>query len=183
MDREILIKQVTFLRQQGMSIRAIASDLAVSKSRVERALNSLAQTDESAVSPVALAELTVPPFVGRLPEIESLRTALGFAMSGRGQMAMLAGEPGIGKTRISRELSDGSEREGVQTLWGWCYEDEGAPPFWPWIQAIRAYVGGADASTLEAEMGAGAADIAALLPEIHNKLPGLAPLPVLSPEL
>ena len=67
-------------------------------------------------------------------------------------------------------------------MWGWCYEGEGAPPYWPWIQSIRPYVREAPADRLETEMGRGAADIAALLPEVHEKLPGLQPLPVLDPE-
>jgi predicted ATPase len=54
-------------------------------------------------------------------------------------LLMLVGEPGIGKTRTAQELAGHAETRGAQVLWGWCYEEEGAPPFWPWVQPIRAY--------------------------------------------
>ena len=70
-------------------------------------------------------------FVGRQLEMAELTAALNESMSGRGRMVMLAGEPGIGKTRTAQELASHAGRQGVQVLWGWCYEQEGAPPFWP----------------------------------------------------
>ena len=42
-------------------------------------------------------------------------------------MVMLAGEPGIGKTRIAQELAHYAEAQGARLLRGWCYEGEGAP--------------------------------------------------------
>ena len=59
-------------------------------------------------------------------------------------------------------------------LWGRCYEEQGAPPYWPWVQAVRAYVQQADADQLMAEMGPGAADIAEIVPEVRGNLPDLA---------
>ena len=66
--------------------------------------------------------------------------ALDDAMSGQGRLVMLVGEPGIGKTRTARELAAHAERQGAQVLWGWCYEDEGAPSYWPWVQSIGSFV-------------------------------------------
>ena len=103
------------------------------------------------------------------------------AMSGQGRLVMLVGEPGIGKTRTARELAAHAERQGAQVLWGWCYEDEGAPSYWPWVQLLRAYVQRADAEQLIAEIGPGAADIAEIIPEVRQKLPGLEPSPALEP--
>ena len=57
-----------------------------------------------------------------------LKGAFDDAVSGQGRMVMLAGEPGIGKTRIAQELSSFAESQGAKVFWGWCYEDEGAPP-------------------------------------------------------
>ena len=97
-------------------------------------------------------------------------------------MVMLAGEPGIGKTRTAQELAAYAEGRGAQVLWGWCYEEVGAPPFWPWVQAIRSYVQQAEPERLRSEMGVGAAGIAEILPEIHAKLPGLETPLELGPE-
>ena len=44
-------------------------------------------------------------FIGRQPELAVLTAALDDALSGKGQMVMLAGEPGIGKTRLAGELT------------------------------------------------------------------------------
>ena len=72
--------------------------------------------------------------------MDELRAALEESIAGRGGLAMLVGEPGIGKTRTAQELASYAEGRGAQVLWGRCYEEEGAPPYWPWVQAIRSYV-------------------------------------------
>ena len=121
-------------------------------------------------------------FVGRQPEMEILTTALEGCLSGQGRMVLLGGEPGIGKTRICQELASYAGQQGVRVLWGWCYEEEGATPYWPWIQTIRSYVQQCDAGQLQSEIGPGAADIADVVPEIHGKLTDLKPPPSLEPE-
>ncbi len=95
---------------------------------------------------------------------------------------MLVGEPGIGKTRTTQELALYAEKLGAQVLWGRCYDDEGTPSHWPWVQTIRSYLHQADAEQLTAEMGRGAAAIADAVPEIHDKITYLSPSPSLEPE-
>ena len=58
--------------------------------------------------------------------------ALEDAMSGRGRLVMLAGEPGIGKSRIAQEIGAYAELRGTRVLWGRCYEEQGSPAYWPW---------------------------------------------------
>ena len=82
----------------------------------------------------------------------------------------------------ARELSAQAEQRGAQVFWGWCYEDGGAPPYWPWLQPIRSYVQQAETERLRSEMGAGAADIAEVLHEVSSKLPGVPKPPALEPE-
>ena len=120
--------------------------------------------------------------MGRPREMAQLKAALDGALAGHGRLVMLAGEPGTGKTRIAQELAFYAEERGAQVLWGWCYEEEGAPPYWPWVQPIRFYVQHKDAEQFSAEMGPGAADIAEVVPEIRSKLPGLDTPPALEPE-
>jgi predicted ATPase len=121
-------------------------------------------------------------FVGRQREMGELKTALEEALSGHGQLVMLLGEPGIGKTRTAQELAAHAEQQGAQVLWGWSYEEAGAPPYWPWVQPIRSYVQQCDPQQMQADMGLGAADIAEIIPEIRHKLPDLEPPPSLEPE-
>ena len=68
-------------------------------------------------------------------------------------------------------------------LVGRCWEAGGAPAYWPWVQALRAYVRACDAATLAAQAGAGAADLAQVVPELGERLPGLPPPSTLEPEL
>jgi len=68
-------------------------------------------------------------FVGRQREMAELTLALNDALSGQGRLIMLAGEPGIGKTRTAQELGVLAEQQGAQILWGRCREEEGAPPY------------------------------------------------------
>jgi DNA-binding CsgD family transcriptional regulator/tetratricopeptide (TPR) repeat protein len=129
-----------------------------------------------------MATLAGGKFVGRQREMGKLKAVLEDALSGQGQLLMLVGEPGIGKTRTAQELAAHAETRGAQVLWGWCYEEEGAPPYWPWLQPIRSYVQQRDPEQLRSEMGLGAASIAEIIPEVRVKLPGLeAPL-TLEPE-
>ena len=119
--------------------------------------------------------------VGRQREMAELNAALDCAMAGHGRLVMLAGEPGIGKTRIAQELAGLAEQRGARVLWGWCYEQEGAPPYWPWVQPVRSYISATEPDRLRAEMGPGAADIAEVIPEVRGKLPDLEPPPALDP--
>jgi DNA-binding CsgD family transcriptional regulator len=111
-----------------------------------------------------------------------LKAALEDALSGRGRLVMLAGEPGIGKTRTSQELAAYATLRGAQVLWGRCHAAEGAPPYWPWVQVVRSYLREYDPEQLRSQMGAGAADIAEVVPEVKERLPELEPPPALEPE-
>jgi ATP/maltotriose-dependent transcriptional regulator MalT len=121
-------------------------------------------------------------FVGRQQEMVQLKAALDEALAGQGRVAMIAGEPGIGKTRTAQQLAAYAEERGAQVLWGRCYEDEGAPSFWPWVQSLRSYVRRADAKQLIAEMGPGAADVSEIVAEVSDKVPDLNPPRALEPE-
>ena len=116
-------------------------------------------------------------FVGRARELGELRAGLAGAVSGHGCFFMVSGEPGIGKTRLVDELAADAMQQGVQVLWGRCWEGGGAPAFWPWVQIIRSYVRDRDPQLLAAQLGAGAPDVAQLVPEVRDPslhLPALA---------
>ena len=79
---------------------------------------------------------------------------------------LISGEPGIGKTRCAEALADVAEDQGALVLWGRCHEEAGAPPYWPWVQILRAYVEASSLDEVRLNMGAAANDIAALVPEL-----------------
>ena len=88
-------------------------------------------------------------------------------------MVTLVGEPGIGKTRTAQALATYAGLRGCQVLGGRCYEEQGVPPYWPWVQAIRSYVRDANADQLRSAMGSGAADSDEIVPDVKPKLPSL----------
>ena len=186
-DRSNFLEQVRAKRQEGLSIRAIASVLGAHRSRVHRALQSLSRKRDSLYGPPSHPpyvqhRMSESSFVGRKREIAELEAALEDALSGSGRLVMLAGEPGIGKTRTAQQLAVRAEALGVQVFWGRCYEEPGAPPYWPWVQVIRAYVQQASTEQLATEMGLGAASISEIIPEVRGKLPDLGKPPALEPE-
>ena len=112
-------------------------------------------------------------FVGREHEQQVLRAAIDAVRTGHGRLALLAGEAGVGKTRIAEELARYAPEHGVQVFWGCCSEDGGAPAFWPWVQILRAAIKGMDRDSLAIALGTGAADIAQLVPELRVVLPDI----------
>jgi hypothetical protein len=121
-------------------------------------------------------------FVGRRAEVERLTGAFEDARGGAGRLVLLAGEPGIGKTRTAEELAAYARRSEAAVLWGRCYEGEGAPAYWPWVQIVRGWLQGGAAGDLSAVLGRGASEIAQLVTEVRERLPELPPPLTLEPE-
>ena len=107
-------------------------------------------------------------FVGRRDELAQLISALEDAEADRGSLVMLAGEPGIGKTRTAEELSTVAGERGFEVLWGRSTAQAGAPPFWPWTQVFRAYCRDRDAEQVRATMGTNAGRIAEAFPGLRE---------------
>ena len=113
--------------------------------------------------------------VGRERELAELVGGLDDAFAGRGRLFLLAGEPGIGKSRLADELMGHARTRGARVLVGRCWEAGGAPAYWPWVQALRPYLRETDRAVLRAQLGEAGADVAAVLPEVRDLLPDLPP--------
>ena len=109
-----------------------------------------------------------PRFVGRADELAELVALLDAALDGRSGFAVLAGEPGIGKTRLAEELAALAGARAVPVLWGGCTAAEGAPAYWPWRRVLRSWlavVGPHRAATAMAGFG----EVARLAPELPGE--------------
>lgn len=113
-----------------------------------------------------------PGFIGRQSELDTLQAALERAVAGQPRIVLLAGEPGIGKTRTAQKIVDHAGQHEVLALWGRCPEEPGAPPYWPWLQLIRRYVALHDEHALGQTMGSAALQMAALDPEFARRAAG-----------
>jgi DNA-binding SARP family transcriptional activator len=112
-------------------------------------------------------------FVGREPELAELGAGLDAAIAGQGHLFLLVGEPGIGKSRLADEVMDQARVRGARVLVGRCWEAGGAPAYWPWVQSLRTYVQETEPEALRAQLGAGAADVAQIVPELRERFPEL----------
>jgi predicted ATPase len=91
------------------------------------------------------------PFVGRADELAALRQALDAVRAGRGSLVDLAGDPGIGKSRLVAEALAGAD--DVPVLVVPCEQYESATPYFPFRRLLRAALGvpyDADAAELAA---------------------------------
>ncbi len=102
------------------------------------------------------------PLVGRGAELDAFEDALDAAVAGRGSLVLVAGQAGIGKSRLLDEVAERARQRGMTVLWGRCWEAGGAPAYWPWIQSLRGYTGDRDRN----EIVAGRQELATILPEL-----------------
>lgn len=130
----------------------------------------------------ALDRLGGGTLLGREAESRQLRAAFDEALAQRGRLVMVAGEAGMGKTRLASELQTYADLRGAQVLWGRCLEGEGAPAYWPWMQVIRSYVHDRDPVELASELGSGASDVAQIVSELRERIPDLPQPQPLDPE-
>ncbi|MCA1844941.1 MAG: AAA family ATPase, partial [Actinobacteria bacterium] len=92
------------------------------------------------------------------------------ARSGRRHVVLLAGEPGIGKTRTSAEVARMAHEAGATVLYGRCEERMGAP-YQPFVEALGTYIRQAP----HPELGRLAGELARLAPELRERFPDVAP--------
>jgi predicted ATPase/DNA-binding winged helix-turn-helix (wHTH) protein len=120
---------------------------------------------ERAPAAASAVERAGDPFVGRDAELAALERAWGEARTGRGRVAVISGEAGIGKTRLANELLARAQADGGRAVFGFSPASDGAAPLWPWSRALRAWSDQEEEGTLEAIARDARVDLALLLPE------------------
>ncbi|GAA3093678.1 hypothetical protein GCM10010485_34910 [Streptosporangium carneum] len=75
--------------------------------------------------------------IGRDPQLERLAELAEDTGHGRPRIAVISGEPGIGKTWLTESFAALRRAEGWLVAWGRCHETSGAPALWPWQQVVR----------------------------------------------
>src|ERR1700689_3512456 len=123
--------------------------------------------------PEPLRPIWMSPFVGRAAELEKLRTLMPRAAGERRRVALLAGEPGAGKSRLAREVAAQVASEGVLVLYGAC-DAVVRTPYGPFVEALEHLVRVTDGGELRAALGAGGSELTRLLPDLSAQVDGLA---------
>jgi predicted ATPase/DNA-binding winged helix-turn-helix (wHTH) protein len=96
---------------------------------------------EAAPAPPPMATVLAPlpdPFVGRSAAMGLLAGCLERAHAGRGQLAVIIGEAGIGKSRTLSEFATHAKARGFSAWQGSAYAGDSAPAYWPWVEIVRA---------------------------------------------
>jgi tetratricopeptide (TPR) repeat protein len=167
-------------------VRAMAANRVVGKFESLGAIELKGLPDPVPVHEVAWqgmveAALPLPPrlqadptlaFVGRAAERAVLASAWKEAQNGDHRVVLIAGEPGMGKTRLATETALTAHRQGATVLFGTCDEDL-AMPYKSFVQALRHYVRVAPEGELAEDVGVRGGELVRLLPELHQRFPDL----------
>ncbi len=114
-----------------------------------------------------IGRISSPRFVGRADELTALQRAVSAALEGAGSVVLVAGEPGIGKSRMIGELVGRLKCSGVSVLVGECPPlGDGELPFAPIVGVLRALVRQRGTDELDELSDRARGELAHLLPEL-----------------
>jgi class 3 adenylate cyclase/tetratricopeptide (TPR) repeat protein len=178
---DILVSEVVRL------LAGLADDDLAGRGRLDlKGLHKPVAAWEVRWEPAARSTLPMPAlltdmgriFVGRDAELERLAQLWKEAAAGERRVAFVAGEPGVGKTRLAAELGTRVHEDGAIVLAGRCDEDLGVP-YQPFVEALRHFVDHTPPVDLREGLGRHRGELARLVPDLPERLPGL-PIPLRS---
>src|SRR5262245_27888795 len=114
-----------------------------------------------------------PIMVGRASYLDLLKQHLVETQSGHGQIFLLAGEAGIGKSRLVAESKAWSHQNGLVILQGNCFEPDRVLPYAPILDLLRTFIASHSAESLRAFIP----ELLKLLPELAVQFPGVSATP------
>jgi DNA-binding CsgD family transcriptional regulator len=123
-----------------------------------------------------------PVLIARAQPLKQLEHALQAAREGRGQTLVLAGEAGIGKSRLVLEAKSKATTLGFLPLQGNCFEPDRTLPYAPFLDLLRAFIAARPIDEIGRDLDLDAPELVKLLPELRELLPGLTPSPSLEPQ-
>jgi DNA-binding SARP family transcriptional activator len=161
------------LRQYQECVEILRRELAVEPEAETKALyrEILRQRPvQASITSVAGAPAETP-LLGRDTELSLAHRSLAEAFAGSGHVLAVAGEAGIGKSRMLTELAAEAGRRGASVLLGRAYESERILPLGPWVGAVRDSGVLTDSRRLEGLGNVWRAELARVFPELADTAP------------
>jgi DNA-binding CsgD family transcriptional regulator/tetratricopeptide (TPR) repeat protein len=126
--------------------------------------------------------ISCPVLIGRTAELTAIHLLIDRARSGKGQMVLLSGEAGIGKSRLVAEAKTYATTQGFLPLQGQCFPTDRSCPYAPLLDLLRTHLATSSREQVATDMGLLAAALSPLLPDLLPLASELPPLPSLAPE-
>ncbi len=124
------------VRRLADALGLSGEDLTQLAASARRPLKHSSRGGRMAVEGGFLGALPAAHLVAREQELGRILDALEAAEGGWGRLVLLAGEPGIGKTRLAQETSVHAREGGFVVASGRCYEAQSGVPFYPFLEAL-----------------------------------------------
>jgi class 3 adenylate cyclase/tetratricopeptide (TPR) repeat protein len=139
-------------------------------------LYEVSWNDTSAGPRPSAVRAPLTAFVERDAERARLRQLVDDALVGRGRLALVAGEAGVGKSRLVAEIADEAQARGMRVLTGHCVEMSGTPPYLPYVEIIEEVISSPRSpAALREALGDVAAEIARIAPALRRAFPDIPP--------
>ncbi|MDX6273783.1 MAG: hypothetical protein QOJ92_993 [Frankiales bacterium] len=132
-------------------------------------------------SPLPAALQSDAAFVGRQSDLATLESVWSAIAPGQRRLAMIAGEPGIGKTRLATAFAEKVHADGAIVMYGRC-DEETVVPYQPIVEAVGEYARTLTDSELAALVRTAGPELGRFLPGVGERLASPASLRAQEPE-
>jgi len=148
----------------------------------DAALEQIRQSIARLAPPPSGDTVEQTPFAGRQQERDRIVELLDRIGQEEGRTVMFAGEAGVGKTRLTREIGNAARQKGFLVLTGHCPDMDGAPPYQPLLDQISQVARLVPPENLRASLGENAPEVAKLMPELRQQFPDIGEPAELPPD-
>ncbi len=120
--------------------------------------------------------IVCPVLIGRAADLTALHALVDQAKRGEGQVALISGEAGIGKSRLVAETKTYAANQGFLLLQGNCFQADRAFPYAPFLDLLRSYFSGSSPQTRHRDLAPFAQELSQFLPDVTPLIPESTPL-------
>ncbi len=115
--------------------------------------------------------IVCPILIGRAADLTALHVLIDQAKRGEGQVALISGEAGIGKSRLVAEVKTYAASQGFLLLQGNCFQADRAFPYAPFLDLLRSYFSGSSPLTRHHDLIPFAQELSQFLPDVTPLIP------------